>query len=326
MKLDADPLDGASAAIQAVRQQIRAAAASPSTTVLIEGESGTGKQLVARAIHAASIRRAAPYVEVDCTTVAAGLAESELFGHERGAFTGAAQRKLGLIETADGGSLLLDEVGELELAIQAKLLRLLQERTVRRVGGTHDRAVDVRILASTNRTLAREVDEGRFRNDLYYRLRVFVVTMPPLRERGDDVILLANKFVAEFGKALGKPDTRLTPAAVATLRRYGFPGNIRELRAVVEQAVVRAEGSQVDADLLFLPRRDSDPPKSMLRRGRPREVLTPDEAQHIRRVMVAHFGNQSKAAAQLGISRFTLKRKLLQMQEQPADPERAERR
>jgi len=314
-KLEDSGLDGASSVIDAARRQIRAAAAAPDTTVLILGESGTGKQLVARAIHKESARRERPYVEVDCTTLQTGLMESELFGHERGAFTGADRRKRGLVEMADGGTLLLDEVGELEHKSQGKLLRLLEERKFRRVGGVEDREVDVRIVAATNRALAHEVSAGRFREDLYYRLRVFVITLPPLRERGDDVLMLAQRFVREFGRKLGKPGVKLTEHALAALRAYPFPGNVRELRAAIEQAVVRAQGTNVDADLFALPGTTAlSPPSASGRRGRPREQLSVEEAQRIRQAMELHFGNQSKAAAYLGISRFALKRKLKQLQ------------
>jgi len=311
-RLEDSGIDGDSPAIDAARQQIHVAAAAPDTTVLILGESGTGKQLVARAIHAASSRRDRPFVEVDCTTLTAGLTESELFGHERGAFTGADRRKLGLVEMADGGTLLLDEVGELEPASQAKLLRLLQERRFRRVGGVKDHEVDVRILASTNRSLSDEVAAGRFRQDLFYRLRVFVVQLPPLRQRGEDVITLAQRFVREFGRRLGKPDVRLSDRALAALRAYPFPGNVRELRGLIEQAVVRASSTVIDGELLSLPLpaklARADQPRE---RGRPRQRLSADEAQRIRHAMELHYGNQSKAAAYLGISRFVLKRKLL---------------
>jgi two-component system, NtrC family, response regulator AtoC len=312
---DATAILGGSPAVRELKEQIEAAASAPSTTVLIEGESGTGKQLVARAIHASSSRRARAYVEVDCATFATALMESELFGHERGAFTGADQRKLGLVEAADGGSLLLDEIGELEVSSQCKLLRLIQERTFRRVGSTQDRSVDVRIIASTNRRLMKDVGTARFREDLYYRLRVFVINVPPLRERRDDIIVLAEHFLAELGPLLGKPGLRLTGGAMDALLAHDFPGNIRELRATIEQALIRARGMHIAPELLLLdPRRrpaSEPPPISWRQRGRPRDVLAPDEVHEIKRAMTTHFGNQSKAAAALGISRFALKRKLL---------------
>jgi DNA-binding NtrC family response regulator len=319
----AEAILGKSPAVRELREQIRAAASVASTTVLIEGESGTGKQLVARAIHASSSRRARAYVEIDCATVATPLMESELFGHERGAFTGAGQRKLGLVEAADGGTLLLDEIGELELTSQSKLLRLIQERTFRRVGSTHDRGVDVRIIAATNRRLLQDVGAARFREDLYYRLRVFVIDVPPLRERRDDIAVLAGHFLAELGPLLGKPGVRLTEGAMEALVAHDYPGNVRELRATIEQAIIRARGLQIGAELLLLEsqrRPISDPPPiSWRRRGRPRDVLTADETHEIRGAMGVHFGNQSKAAAALGISRFALKRKLLLIQQLEAN-------
>jgi DNA-binding NtrC family response regulator len=301
-------LDGTSPAIEALRDQVRAAASSPDTTVLIIGESGTGKQLVARAIHAASARRKLPLVEVDCTTLSLALFESELFGHERGAFTGADQRKQGLVEMAAGGTLLLDEIGELGPAVQGKLLRLLQERRFRRVGSLRDHDIDVRILAATNRDLEAEVAAGRFRADLYYRLHVLHVHTPPLRERGDDVILLAERFLFEFSRRLGKGTLTLTEDACRFLSQHPFPGNVRQLRAMVEQAVLRSRGELIDAALLTGGGNGAKPRRP--RRGRPRQTLSLEDAQRIREAMIRHFGNQSKAAEALGISRFALRRKL----------------
>jgi two-component system, NtrC family, response regulator AtoC len=300
-------IDGTSAAVTHLREQIALAASAPDTTVLVEGETGTGKQLVARAIHCGSSRGSSPYVEVDCTTLAAGLFESELFGHERGAFTSAAERKLGLVEMATGGTLVLDEIGELDLANQAKLLRLLQERRYRRVGSVVDRVVDARFIASTNRVLSQEVAAGRFRQDLYYRLRVLYVGVPPLRERNGDVLELAERFVREFGKRLGKPGLRLAPEAIEALGVHPFPGNVRELRAVVEQAVVRATGPTIDTPLLGIVATPSSPWR---RRGRPKQPLSDDDASRIREALDQCAGNQSRAAEMLGLSRFALKRRL----------------
>jgi DNA-binding NtrC family response regulator len=303
-------IDGSSAAVGHLRDQIALAASAPDTTVLIEGETGTGKQLVARAIHCGSSRAHSPYVEVDCTTLAAGLFESELFGHERGAFTSAAERKLGLVEMAAGGTLVLDEIGELELGNQAKLLRLLQENRYRRVGSVRDRVVDARFIAATNRMLAQEVAAGRFRQDLYYRLRVLQVLVPPLRERDDDVVELAERFLLEIGKRLGKPRLRLSADAREALRSHAFPGNVRELRAVVEQAIVRAKGDEVDTRLLSIVAAPSD---FYPRRGRPPRALSAGEAERIRAALDACSGNQSRAAEMLGLSRFALKRRLRQL-------------
>lgn len=302
-------IDGTSPAIEDLRRQIDVVARAPDTTVLIQGETGTGKQHIGRAIHAASSRSARPYVVVDCTTLSAGILESELFGHERGAFTSAGRRKLGLVETAAGGTLLLDEIGELELSSQAKLLRLLQERRFRRVGGVDDREVDIRILAATNRDLQTRVDERCFRQDLFYRLRVFVIDVPPLRDREDDVVLLANKFMSEFAAKMGKPKPTLSEDGVAALRAHEFPGNVRELRAMIEQAVVRAPGPRLSSTELFPGSANRRKPRTS-KRGRPMEPIPDEEARSIRGAMEKHFGNQSKAADELGMSRFALRRKL----------------
>lgn len=301
-------IDGQSATIAHVREQIRLAGASADTTVLVDGETGTGKQLVARAVHAASKRRNRPLVEVDCTTLASGLVESELFGHVRGAFTGADQRKPGLVDTAAGGTLVLDEVGELDVGMQAKLLRLLQERRIRPLGALADHEVDIRILATTNRDLDREVARGAFRQDLYYRLQVFRITLPPLRERAEDIPILAARFAEEISRRLGKPAAQLDPGALRYLRFHPLPGNVRQLRALVEQAVARAPGGKLTLEL-FQDSGTAVVPKPP-RRGRPRRPVSAQEAQSIRRAMERFFGNQSKASESLGISRFQLRRKL----------------
>jgi two-component system response regulator AtoC len=313
---DESGLDGFSPAVDHLRAQVRAAGSAQDTTVLICGESGTGKQLVARAIHNASSRRDRPFVEVDCTTLAANLLESELFGHEKGSFTGAGERKTGLCEVADGGTLFLDEIGELDPGAQSKLLRLIQERSFRRVGGVREHKVDVRVLAATNRSLKEEMARGRFRPDLYYRVCVFSLDVPPLRDRDDDVIFLASRFVRELARKLGKPDVRLGDDALAALRGYAFPGNVRELRATIEQALVRCQGPVIDASLF--PFGESTEP----RRGRPRDRLSPADEQRIRAAMESSFGNQSKAASALGMSRFSLKRKLKLMTDEAGRTDR----
>ncbi len=241
---------GESRAMKALREQLRTAASSGDTTVLLVGETGTGKGVAARAIHAMSERAYEPLVAVDCTTIPATLVESELFGHEKGAFSGAVRAKPGRVEVAGKGTLFLDEVGELDLSVQAKLLRLLEEREYTRVGGTRSRRLEARIVTATNRDLERAVAEGRFRADLRYRLEVFVVRVPPLRERGDDVFLLAARFASERARALGRPEPRLHPEVIHWLPRYPFPGNVRELRNMIEQAVLLAKGDEITLDEL----------------------------------------------------------------------------
>jgi transcriptional regulator with GAF, ATPase, and Fis domain len=232
-----------------VVSQLRDVAPTP-TTVLVHGETGTGKELVARAVHELSARRERPFVRINCAALSAALVESELFGHERGAYTGALQRRLGRFELADGGTLFLDEIGEVPLDIQPKLLRVLQEREFERVGGTQTVRVDVRIVAATNRDLAQEVEEGRFRADLYYRLAVFPIEVPPLRARKHDIEPLALAFAVELSKRLGKTVRALSPKALARLIAYDWPGNVRELYNVIERASIVARHDVLqDTDL-----------------------------------------------------------------------------
>ena len=216
--------------------------------VLITGETGTGKELVARALHYDGQRRDKPFVEINCASIPSTLLEAELFGYERGAFTDARQRKPGLVEAADGGTLFLDEIGEIDLSVQAKLLKLLEEKQVRRLGGTRESKVDVRIVAATNRDLDAMIREGRFRADLYYRLRILFVCAPPLRDRGDDILLLAQSFLQFHGKRYGKRNLALAEAAQTALRLYAWPGNVRELRNAVEQAVLLARTDVLSLD------------------------------------------------------------------------------
>jgi two-component system response regulator PilR (NtrC family) len=220
------------------------------TNVLVSGESGTGKELVARAIHVRSERRERSFVAINCGAIPENLLESELFGHVKGAFTGAVSGKEGLFETADGGTLFLDEVGELPGALQVKLLRVLQERTIRRVGGTSDRRVDVRILAATNRRLEEEVAAGRFREDLYYRLNVIEITIPPLRERIEDVPMLVQHFVDKYARELGKPIREVRAEALRRLLAYSYPGNVRELENAIERAVALSKDGLIGEEAL----------------------------------------------------------------------------
>ncbi len=238
-----DPLDqlGKSAPMRAIADLARRIAPSR-TTVLITGESGTGKERIARAIHACSDRASKPFLVVNCGALPENLMESELFGHEKGAFTGAASRHGGLFREADGGTLLLDEVGELPLNLQVKLLRALQERKVRPVGATAEQPVDVRVIAATNRDVEKDVAEGRFRQDLYYRLNIIRIEVPPLRARSEDVPALVDQFVHRFAEELGKPVIGVAPEALRALLGFGFPGNVRELENALERAVALASG------------------------------------------------------------------------------------
>jgi len=271
---------------------------APTTaTVLLTGASGTGKEVLARVIHAWSPRRDQPFVAVNCAALAESLLESELFGHERGAFTGAVAARKGRFELADSGTLFLDEVGEIAPSVQVKLLRVLQERVVERVGGARPVPVDVRVIAATNRDLKTLVVEGKFREDLYYRLNVFPLRLPPLAERADAILPLADFFRAKFSGRFGKRVDLFSDAAQGDLRRYSWPGNIRELQNVVERAVILARG-EIDTGHLNLESGTDDIPAS----GELREV----EREAIERVLRETAGNRRKAAATLGISLRTL--------------------
>jgi DNA-binding NtrC family response regulator len=238
--------------LRQVSQQLHRAA-DTDATVLLEGESGTGKELFARALHALSPRADGPFVAINCAAIPETLLETELFGYEKGAFTGAAQRKPGRFELAHRGTLFLDEIGDLPLALQAKILRALEEKQFERVGGTQSLHVDVRVVAATNRNLKQRVAERQFRDDLYFRLSVFPIQIPPLRERGDDVLILARHFVEKFCKDLNKKALMLSPAAIEDLTSYSWPGNVRELQNCIERAVILADGDALQQRHLNLP-------------------------------------------------------------------------
>ena len=278
------------------------------TTVLIEGETGTGKELVARAIHYASPRADRPFVVVDCAALPETLFESELFGHERGAFTGALTTRRGLLETSHGGTCLLDEIGELTAPLQAKLLRTLQERSVRRVGGNEPVPIDVRVIAATNRDLRALVAEGGFRGDLYYRLNVVVLTVPPLRERGSDVPLLAQHFLEKFARPANAPPKRLSPAAGALLADYQWPGNVRELEHVIERAVALSAGDTLTPE--DLPAHLHGEPEHAPRLPTSRMTLEQVKRWYVSKVLEETGGNKLRAAEVLGIDRSTLYRML----------------
>ena len=238
---------GQSASVKAVKALLQKIATSPASTVLLTGESGTGKDLAAKVIHYASARANQAFMNITCSALPEALLESELFGHERGAFTGADRQKRGLFETADGGTVFLDEIGEMVPALQAKLLRFLEEKTFRRVGGATDIKVDVRVIAATNRNLEEEVRERRFREDLYYRLNVLPIVLAPLRDRADDIPLLVHYYVDSFNTEFRKRIRRVSPEAMERLKAYRWPGNIRELRNAIERAMLLVEGDELSA-------------------------------------------------------------------------------
>jgi Nif-specific regulatory protein len=282
-------------------------------TVLIRGESGVGKELVARAVHFSSPRRKGPFVCLNCAALSESLLESELFGHERGAFTGAQARKIGKFESAHQGTLMLDEIGEMSPNIQAKFLRVLEGHPFERVGGSEPVKVDVRVIAATNRDLEKDVAEQRFRRDLYFRLHVLEIIVPPLRKRPDDIVELAHYFFDRYTRETGRKLRGYTPRALEQMQRYRWPGNVRELKNVVERAIVLAQGDHIDLEDLML----SKLPTSGETVDTPSlpPVFSPcslDEVErrHILATLKATRGNKSQAAQMLGIERSTLDRKI----------------
>jgi two-component system response regulator AtoC len=272
--------------------------------VLITGETGTGKELVARALHFGGPRSSEPFVEINCAAIPEQLLESELFGYERGAFTDAKARKLGLVETADAGTLFLDEIGDMELGLQVKLLRLLEDRSVRRVGGLRDQTVNVRIVAATHRLLDSLVAEGRFRADLYFRIRMVHLAIPPLRERGDDVLMLADHFLAHHARRYGRDSLALSAEVRRALLQHRWPGNVRELRNVMEQAVLMSTGPVIESvDLNWLPAADGGSPHAATGPSRLEQV----ERDALLAALEASRWNVSQAARMLGITRDTLR-------------------
>jgi len=282
-----------------------AKAALTSATVLISGESGTGKELVARAIHYRSARASAPFVPVNCGAIPEELMESELFGHIKGAFTGATETRAGFFQTADGGTIFLDEISETSLSMQVKLLRVLQDKEICMVGSRRPRKVDVRILASTNKNLPLLVKKGLFREDLFYRINVITVELPPLREREDDIFLLTRHFVRKFADELGRVAPRFSDNALQVLKKYHWPGNVRELENVVQRLVVMADGDIIDVpELPSLMRFSAFQPAALNR------TLAEAEAEYIRNVLASVNNNKTRAAEILGIDRKTLREKL----------------
>jgi DNA-binding NtrC family response regulator len=317
-KFGMENIIGESAPMREVFDVIRQAAPS-SATILIQGESGTGKELVAHAIHRLSNRAKGPFVAVHCAALAPTLLESELFGHEKGSFTGAAERRIGRFEMADGGTLFLDEVSEVDPGIQTKLLRVLEERQFERVGGRSTLQVDIRLITATNRNLKKLVDEGKFRNDLFFRLDVVSITVPPLRDRMDDVPLLCRSLLREFAEKDHREVRDLTPDALKLLMQYEWPGNVRELRNTIERMVVLTRGDKltvrdVPPAIRAAVESRGIPPGISVPAGGSSAVRSLDETE---KIMILNAlrkcdGNKSKAAQELGISRRTLHRKLNQ--------------
>lgn len=304
---------GSSPAMSEVMDMVRRVAPAENATVLLLGETGTGKGMIARALHDMSPRARGPFVNVTCSALAETLMESELFGHEKGAFTDARTLKRGLVEVAAGGTLFLDEIGELSPALQSKLLRFLEDRTFRRVGGTDDLTVDTRVVTATNRDLAREVEEGRFREDLYYRLRVLPVTLPPLRHRRGDVRELLLAFIDGFNKDLGKRVRDVDPEAMALLERHTWPGNVRELRNVVERAVLLSDGPVLEPAVLPPEIRNpasADDRGADIRLGPEGVDLESLERTLLEEALRRTDGNRTEAGRLLGLSRHQIRNRL----------------
>ena len=321
-----DQIIGESPAVKRMLSLARKVAESEASSVLLQGESGTGKDLVAKAIHYASRRSESPFIAINCAAIPATLIESELFGYEKGAFTDAKARKEGLFEQAEGGTLFLDEIGELELGLQAKLLRVLEEGMFRRVGGLKDIPLDVRVVAASNRDLKTEGEAARFRVDLYYRLSVIQIDIPPLRERGDDTLLLAEYYVNTFGERLRlrKKIRGLSPEVRGIFLSYAWPGNVRELRNVIERALILEDGDLVTTE--YLPRDLTGRVESNVPRGAdggaahpftlPREgiALEDVESSLVRQAVEQSGGNQTRAAELLRISRDQLRYRLKKLE------------
>lgn len=297
--------------------QVRGVARTPTATVLITGESGTGKELIAQAIHTLSDRREQPFVAINCASIPAELIESELFGHERGAFTGAVSKKAGRFEEANKGTIFLDEIGEMHSALQAKLLRVLEERTVRRVGGSHDLPVDIRVIAATNRNLDERIKTGSFRQDLYYRLNVVPIQLPPLRERIEDIPLLAKYFLEIFNRNFGKSFQGISDEALRLLSLYSWPGNVRELKNIIERITIMGDGpiltvEHLPNDLSHLKATNApniEAPNFSLENGL-EQALSDLERQLLLQALASTCGNVLKAAMLLKIPRGTLRYKM----------------
>lgn len=308
-----DQLIGNSPKIQEVRKIIKKIALSNTTTILLEGETGTGKDFVARVIHNQSNRANRSFIDVNCAALPENLIESELFGYERGAFTGASNSKKGLFETANGGTIFLDEIGDMNYDLQAKLLKVIENKTFRRLGGTSEITVDVRIIAATNRNLIEKVKAGSFREDLYWRLKVMPLSLPPLRERGEDVLLLSQYFIDYFNREFKKHVKDLSPETKKLFLSYNWPGNVRELKNVIERAMLLETGEYITPD--YLPaemlqgsdyrKKDKDIPCSILNIKIPEEGIDIEEVEKalLKKALNMAQGNQSKAAKLLNLGR-----------------------
>jgi DNA-binding NtrC family response regulator len=301
-------LIGESASMRKVINAISRASAVPAT-VLITGESGTGKELVARAIHYNSTRASAQFVPINCGAIPQELFESELFGHVKGAFTGATETRAGFFQTADGGTIFLDEISEISTALQVKLLRVLQDKEVLMVGANRSQKVDVRIVAATNKDLSELVRKGSFREDLFFRLSVITIPIPPLRDRDDDRLFLINHFLADYAEEMGIPAPRFSDRALQIINEYDWPGNVRELENFVQRMIVMADGAEIDVSDFPPDMRFTASRKSGLNR-----TLAEVEAEHICNVLQNVGGNKTRAAEILGIDRKTLREKLKNME------------
>jgi len=306
-KFGFDRILGRCSAMAKLFELIRDVAGSGASTIFLRGESGTGKDLVAKAIHYNSDRANRPFMNITCTAITESLLESELFGHERGAFTDAKQLKKGLLELSGGGTVFLDEVGDMPPSLQAKLLRFLEEKTFRRVGGVQDIEVDVRIIAATNRDVNKLIEEGKFREDLYYRLNIIPIDLPPLRERGDDIRLLAEYYIDVFAHEFRRTVNGLTPEAVDKLMSYTWPGNVRELRNTIERAVLLVKQDIIRPDDLVLGRGDANGQRFAVELPAGGISLQTIEEQLVRQALAQTDNNQTKAAKLLHLSRDQLR-------------------
>ena len=314
-------LEAYSPVMKQLLEQVRGVAENPKSSVMLLGETGTGKEFLARVIHHNGPRASGPFVGVNCTAIPKDLFESELFGYERGAFTGANQRKLGLLEKAEGGTLFLDEIGDLDLSMQAKLLRVIQERSFRRLGSNDDLGVDFRLVTATNREIKKDVERGLFREDLYFRLNVVMFEIPPLRKRVEDILPLCQRTIMRFAKEFGKPVREMDPEARSILQEYQYPGNIRELENILERAMIFCSSQTLAAN--YLPRELRDPVKKVatavsigeeqlirIEMHVGKQTLEQIEESIIEETLRLADYNKSLAAKQLGLTRFSLDRRL----------------